>query len=69
MGKLDERMLKFNVDRVTKGNPRQAAIGEVLRDSEGSIKIMFSRSIWESNANTAEFVAIKEAFLIFGASK
>ncbi|EOY25753.1 Uncharacterized protein TCM_027122 [Theobroma cacao] len=61
--------LKFNVDGATRGMSGQATIGRVLRDEGGAIKVMFSKFIRIADANTAEVLAIREAFKIFGASK
>lgn len=37
--------LKFIVDGMTRGSPRAARIGRVLRDEVGSIKIMFFKFV------------------------
>ncbi|EOY11314.1 PLAT/LH2 domain-containing lipoxygenase family protein, putative [Theobroma cacao] len=66
---LNRGFLKFNVDGAAKGNPCQAAIRGVLREEEGVVKILFSIPIGISKANTAEVMAIKEAFKLFGVSK
>ncbi|EOY17003.1 Uncharacterized protein TCM_036128 [Theobroma cacao] len=41
----------------------------VMRDKHGQIKIMFSKSIEVVDANLAEIIAIREAFILFIASK
>lgn len=41
----------------------------MLKDDKGVVKILFSISIGIFEANTAEMMAIKEAFKLFGASK
>ncbi|EOY07078.1 Uncharacterized protein TCM_021598 [Theobroma cacao] len=63
------REMKFNVDEATKGSPGESGIGGVMRDEHGHIKIMFSKSIGVGDANLAEIIAIREAFILFIASK
>ncbi|XVF31120.1 hypothetical protein REPUB_Repub16aG0118300 [Reevesia pubescens] len=57
--------LKFNVDGYSKGNLGPAGVGGVLRDEEGSVKILFSKAVGVVDSITTEILAIKEAFLIF----
>ena len=60
--------LKFNVDGAARGQPGEAGIGGVLRDENGSTRLVFSKSIGLADSNMVELLAIKEAFLIFSAS-
>ena len=53
--------LKFNVDGFSKGNPRAAGIGGVLRDSEGRVLGSFSLSIGFKDSITAKVLAIHKA--------
>lgn len=46
-----------------------ASIRCVLQNEEGMIKILFSKHVRIANYNETVFLAIKEAFLIFVASK
>lgn len=57
--------LKFNVNGATFRNTNEARIGDILRDENGSIKIMFSKSIARGYSNLVETLAIREAFIIF----
>ncbi|OMO53991.1 reverse transcriptase [Corchorus capsularis] len=61
--------LKFNVDGSAYGKPGPAGIGGILRDEAGNSLVVFSKSIGVADSNYAEFVAIREAFIIFSASK
>ncbi|XVF54365.1 hypothetical protein PTKIN_Ptkin05aG0175600 [Pterospermum kingtungense] len=60
--------LKFNVDGSSLGKPGPAGIGGVLRDHRGKELICFSKNIGMVDSNTAEFLAIREAFLLFTSS-
>ncbi|WRX22059.1 Ribonuclease H domain - like 10 [Theobroma cacao] len=62
-------VLKFNVDGAARGSLCLAEIGGVLRDSDSAIKVMFSKAVGVTDANTAEVVVIKEALKIFVSSK
>ncbi|EOY02249.1 Uncharacterized protein TCM_016779 [Theobroma cacao] len=55
--------MKFNVDETARGYPRDAAISGVLCDNNGSIKILFSKSVGIFYSNFAEIFTIKETFL------
>lgn len=61
--------LKFNVDRAAKGCSGEAGIGVVLTDKDGHVKILFSMSIGVGDSTIADIRAIREAFLLFSASK
>ncbi|EOY02251.1 Uncharacterized protein TCM_016783 [Theobroma cacao] len=61
--------MKFNVDGAAQGCPGKAGIGGVMRNNKGQIKVPFSKSIGIGDSNIAEVRAIREAFLIFSASK
>ncbi|OMO53069.1 Integrase, catalytic core [Corchorus capsularis] len=61
--------LKFNVDGSARGKPGLAGIGGILRDENGKILLKFSKAIKTAESNEAEVCAIKEALLIFLASK
>ncbi|OMO71257.1 reverse transcriptase [Corchorus capsularis] len=64
-----EGQLKINVDGAARGQPGEARIGGVLRDESSSIKMIFSKPIGLAGSNLAEVLDIKEAFLIFVASR
>lgn len=66
---LSRGFLKFNVDGTVKGSQGQVAIGGVLKDEKGVVKMMFSIAIGISEANIAEEMTNKEAFKLFEASK
>ncbi|OMO58103.1 hypothetical protein CCACVL1_25585 [Corchorus capsularis] len=67
--KPDFGVLKFNVDGAAKGKPGLAGICGILRNHQGNTLAKFSKSIGIAESNEAELLAIKEAFLIFGASR
>ncbi|EOY10280.1 Uncharacterized protein TCM_025650 [Theobroma cacao] len=67
--KPSTEFLKFNVDGVARENPGKCEIGGVLRDDQGRILIKFYKNVGLGVANQAEFLAIKEVFLIFAASR
>ncbi|EOY33142.1 Uncharacterized protein TCM_041125 [Theobroma cacao] len=67
--KPEHGWMKFNVDGAARGSLGEASIGGVLRNCQGEIKVIFSKLIGVSDANTAEFLAIREAFLIFSATE
>ncbi|KAK2635471.1 hypothetical protein Ddye_030263 [Dipteronia dyeriana] len=52
---------KFNVDVSARGNPGQADIGGVLRDSYGNVLCLFSLSIGITDSTSAELLAIEKA--------
>ena len=58
-------MLKFNVDG---GKLGPVGIGGVLRDNNGVIICMFSKSVRVRSSNEAEVLAILEAQRIFSRS-
>ena len=60
---------KFNVDGAAKGKPGPAGIGGILRDENGKVWLRFSKSIGITESNEAEIYAIREAMLIFSASR
>ncbi|XVF41503.1 hypothetical protein PTKIN_Ptkin01aG0284700 [Pterospermum kingtungense] len=47
---------------------RPTGIG-VLKDHEGSLKLVFSKSIGDADSNLAEIKAVREAFKLFPASQ
>ena len=53
--------LKFNVDGFSKGNPRAAGIGGVLRDSEGRVLGAFSSTVGFKDSISVEVHAIHKA--------
>ncbi|GKF79652.1 reverse transcriptase, partial [Tanacetum coccineum] len=57
----DDGALKFNVDGSAKGKPGFAAIGGLLRNSEGAVVALFSIPVGVMDSNVAEVLAIKEA--------
>ncbi|XVF14748.1 hypothetical protein REPUB_Repub09cG0088600 [Reevesia pubescens] len=40
-------------------------IGGGLREKQGTVKIMFSKTVGIADSNLAEFLAIREAFYLF----
>ncbi|XVF23464.1 hypothetical protein REPUB_Repub13aG0041100 [Reevesia pubescens] len=62
-------VLKFNVDGSAYEKPGPAGIGGVLQDEAGAVKLIFSKSIGIADSNVVELLAVKEAFLVFVASK
>ena len=61
--------MKFNVDGASRGKPGHAGIGGLLRDDKGKVWMEFSKSIGISESNEAEICAIREAILMFCASR
>ncbi|XVF31954.1 hypothetical protein REPUB_Repub17cG0039700 [Reevesia pubescens] len=61
--------MKFNVDGSSVGNPGQFGIEGVLRNTKGAIKSLFSKDIGVAYAALAEVMVVKEAFLLYAASK
>ena len=61
-------MLKDLIRDISQGKPGAAGIVGLLKDHNSSILAIFSMPIGMANANEAEFVAIKQAFYVFGAS-
>ncbi|KAK3198957.1 hypothetical protein Dsin_022372 [Dipteronia sinensis] len=55
---------KFNVDGSVRGNPRQAGIGGVLRDSNGNVVCPFSYFVGTMDSNAVEITAIHTAIEI-----
>jgi hypothetical protein len=53
--------LSFNVDGSARGNPRDAGIGGVLRDSSGKVLCLFSLYVGVVDSNSAEVLAIHRA--------
>ncbi|KAK2657460.1 hypothetical protein Ddye_010512 [Dipteronia dyeriana] len=53
--------LKFNIDGSSRGKPRLAGIGGVLRDSKGKVFCLFSFSVRTADSNAAEIWAIQKA--------
>ncbi|KAK2635596.1 hypothetical protein Ddye_030388 [Dipteronia dyeriana] len=60
---------KFNVDGSTVGNPGNAGIGGVLRDSLGKVLGLFSLSVGIQDSNTAEIMAFHRACTLCAASR
>lgn len=56
--------LYFNVDGSSRGNPGDAGIGGVLRDSNGKVLCLFSLYVGFEDSNTAEVLAIHKACLL-----
>ncbi|KAK2637967.1 hypothetical protein Ddye_025762 [Dipteronia dyeriana] len=61
-------VLCFNVDGSSKGNPRDAGIGGVLRDSMGKVLCLFSYYVGVEDANTAEALAIHRAYFLISSN-
>jgi ribonuclease HI len=54
-----EGSLKLNFDEASKGNPGRTCIGGAIRDSQGKIIQLYTRSLGNSTNNTAEFGALE----------
>ncbi|OMO98831.1 reverse transcriptase [Corchorus capsularis] len=61
--------MKFNVDEAARGKPGPAGIGGLMRDDTGKVWMEFSKSIGVTESNEAEICAIREAILMFCASR
>ncbi|XVF02552.1 hypothetical protein REPUB_Repub04eG0184400 [Reevesia pubescens] len=61
--------IKFNVDSAMCGISGQVGISGVLKNDEGVIKLIFSRSAGIIDLTIVEFLAIKEAFTFFAVSQ
>ncbi|XVE98717.1 hypothetical protein REPUB_Repub03eG0132000 [Reevesia pubescens] len=59
----------FNVDGLATGTPSPTGIGGILCNEDGVVVMVFSKSVRTVDSNEVEFLAIKEAFLAFAASK
>ncbi|EOY26243.1 Uncharacterized protein TCM_027705 [Theobroma cacao] len=57
-------MLKFNVDKDAKGNPRESGIGDAFKDDEGKMLSQCSLFVGVLDANTTKILTIKKAFQI-----
>ncbi|XVF78779.1 hypothetical protein PTKIN_Ptkin14bG0163800 [Pterospermum kingtungense] len=62
--RLNVGEVKFNVDGASIGKPGPAGIGWILRDHLGQEMMRFLKSIGVADSNIAEFMAIREAFII-----
>lgn len=62
-------VLKFNVDKASKGNPREIGIRRVLRNDFSEILFMFSMLIGVSYANEAKIKAMCKALQTLATSK
>ncbi|EOY09871.1 Uncharacterized protein TCM_025241 [Theobroma cacao] len=60
--------IKFNVDGAANGSPGEAGIGGLLRNEKGEVLIKFSKAIGRGDLNLAEYLSIKEAFILFSNS-
>ncbi|XVF11100.1 hypothetical protein REPUB_Repub07fG0240200 [Reevesia pubescens] len=60
--------MKFNIDGSSFRNLGQSGIGGVLRNAEGSIKLVFSKETRSIDAAKVELLAVNGAFLLFAAS-
>ncbi|XVF78436.1 hypothetical protein PTKIN_Ptkin14bG0132900 [Pterospermum kingtungense] len=61
--------VKFNVDGSAIGKPGPAGIGGVLRNHFGDELIRFSKSVGVAESNEAEYLAIREALILFLSSR
>ncbi|XVF62081.1 hypothetical protein PTKIN_Ptkin08bG0188600 [Pterospermum kingtungense] len=61
--------IKFNVDRSAIGKPGPAGIGGVLRNHSGDELIRFSKAVGVVESNEVEYLAIREALILFLSSK
>eukprot|EP00253_Pinus_taeda_P024480 PITA_24480 len=52
-------LLKFNIDRASKGNLGEAGYGGVLRDDEGNIQVIFHSYLGKATNNMAELMAME----------
>ncbi|EOY16579.1 Uncharacterized protein TCM_035385 [Theobroma cacao] len=64
----EEGMIKFNVDGAAIGCPGDAGIGGLLKNEKGETLIKFSKAISRGDSNLAEYLGIKEAFILFSNS-
>ncbi|XVF83888.1 hypothetical protein PTKIN_Ptkin16aG0529800 [Pterospermum kingtungense] len=62
-------IVKFNVDGSTIGKPGPAGIGRVLRNHSGDELIRFSKFVGVIESNEAEYLAIREALILFLSSR
>ncbi|EOY02845.1 Uncharacterized protein TCM_017252 [Theobroma cacao] len=52
-----------------RGSPGPAGMRGILRDHQGDVKITFSKSVGNGDANLAEILAVREALVVFVASR
>ncbi|XVE98368.1 hypothetical protein REPUB_Repub03eG0100400 [Reevesia pubescens] len=57
--KKERKLSLFNVDGSAFGKPGPAGIGEVPRDEDGSVKLLFSKSVGSTDSNLAEFLELE----------
>ncbi|EOY24057.1 Uncharacterized protein TCM_015759 [Theobroma cacao] len=69
LGKASEWTAKIQNQRGDERMPRLNWNWRYLRDSNGEVKILFSKHIDTTDSNEAEILAVREAFLIFMASQ
>ncbi|XP_017976498.1 PREDICTED: uncharacterized protein LOC18599364 [Theobroma cacao] len=60
--------IKFNVDGAANGGSGEAGIGGLLRNEKGEVLIKFSKAIGRGDLNLAEYLSIREAFILFSSS-
>ncbi|EOY03046.1 Uncharacterized protein TCM_017467 [Theobroma cacao] len=66
--KLEAGKVKFNVDKAAIECLSEAGIGGLLRNEKGEILIRFSKTIGMRDSNLAEYLGIREAFILFSNS-
>ncbi|EOY19326.1 Uncharacterized protein TCM_044395 [Theobroma cacao] len=57
--------VKFDVDGASTRNPNQTGIEGIVRNYKGDILLRFSKSMGVCDANCAEIMAVREAFILF----
>ncbi|EOX94803.1 Uncharacterized protein TCM_004414 [Theobroma cacao] len=61
--------LSFNIDGASRGCSGDSEIGGILRNEHGDVLILFSKSIGVCDSNKTELMAVREAALIYPASR
>lgn len=56
--------LKFNIDGASKGNPRKASFGGVLRNEEGRLILIFHSHLGKAINNMVELMALEQCLEI-----
>ncbi|EOY17305.1 Uncharacterized protein TCM_036461 [Theobroma cacao] len=67
--KPSEGCLKFNIDRSSRRCLGDSGIGGILRNYSGDVLALFSKSVGIIDSNKAELLAVREAAIIYAASK
>ncbi|EOY04001.1 Uncharacterized protein TCM_019252 [Theobroma cacao] len=67
--KPNEGSFKFNTDGSSKGCPGDSRISGVLRNGSSEVLVLFCKSVGIIDSNKAELLAVREATIIFVASR